>query len=488
LEAVAAHASGNSKKIKGRLLSEPAAGVYPAFSASGQDVWCEDFDEEGDAIVLSAVGARCGKAFKAHGRWSAIANTHIIRPNLQVIDLGYLWYLLNDEKFWERGGSAQPFVKVAATFKREVPVAPLNEQRRIVAKIEELFSKLDAGVAALQRAKALLKRFRQSVLKAAVTGELTRAWREAHRDQLEPADRLLKRILAKRRRKWEEAELAKLKAKGKTPTDDRWKAKYKEPQPPKTNDLPELPESWCWASLEQLGFVIGGLTKNPERARHARKLPYLRVANVYADELRLKDVEAIGVEEDEIGKLLLQAGDLLVVEGNGSVDQIGRMAVWDGRIDPCVHQNHIIKVRPAFQPFNRFTLCWLLSEDGRTLIKRLASSTSGLHTLSVSKVASIPVPLAPPKEQEMINKQVEGSLSAIDYLAPALHDLAERQSMLRQVILRSAFAGELVPQDPGDEPASLLMERIRGQWSTQAKRGQNRPARAREPVYRAAEA
>jgi type I restriction enzyme S subunit len=400
------------------------------------------------------------------------------------------WYLKCSKALAEAHASGTTFREISATrfASLPIPIAPVNEQRRIVAKIEELFSKLDAGVAALQRAKALLKRYRQSVLKAAVTGELTRAWRETHRHQLEPADRLLKRILDERRRKWEEAELAKLKANGKAPADHRWKAKYKEPQPPKMEGLPELPERWCWANLEQLGFVIGGLTKNPERARHARKLPYLRVANVYADELRLDDVETIGVEEAQVGKLLLKPGDLLVVEGNGSIDQIGRMAVWDGRIDPCVHQNHIIKVRPALQPFNRFTLCWLLSEEGRALIQHLASSTSGLHTLSISKVASISVPLAPATEQELINDEVERSLSAIDHLAPPLYDLAERQSMLRQAILRSAFTGELVPQDPGDEPASVLMERIRGQWSTQAKRGQNRPARVREPVYRAAEA
>ena len=116
-----------------------------------------------------------------------------------------------------------------------IPIPPANEQQRIVAKIDELFSELDAGVASLKRAKALLKKYRQAVLKAAVTGELTRDWRERHQGEIkESGAELLQRILKARRAAWEAAELKKLRAKGKPPKDDRWKQKYKEPQPPDT--------------------------------------------------------------------------------------------------------------------------------------------------------------------------------------------------------------------------------------------------------------
>ncbi len=124
------------------------------------------------------------------------------------------------------------------------------EQQRIVAKIDELFSELDAGVASLKRARALLKKYRQAVLKAAVTGELTRDWRERHKGEIrESGADLLQRILKARRQAWEAAELKKLRAKGKPPKDDRWKQKYKEPQPPDTTGLPDLPEGWVWATL-----------------------------------------------------------------------------------------------------------------------------------------------------------------------------------------------------------------------------------------------
>ena len=118
-----------------------------------------------------------------------------------------------------------------------VAIPPAREQQRIVAKIDELFSELDAGVASLQRARALLKKYRQAVLKAAVTGELTRDWRERHKGEIrETGADLLQRILKARRATWEAAELKKLRAKGDRPRDDRWKQKYKEPHPPDTTE------------------------------------------------------------------------------------------------------------------------------------------------------------------------------------------------------------------------------------------------------------
>src|SRR5205085_4267949 len=140
-------------------------------------------------------------------------------------------------------------------------------------------------------------------------------------------------------------QLAKMQAAGKPPKNDEWKHKYQEPAAPDRSELPELPEGWIWTNIEQVGEVSGGLTKNQKRERLPLKMPYLRVANVYAGELDLAEVKNIGIEESELGRVLLTAGDLLVVEGNGSIDQIGRVALWDGRIEPCLHQNHLIKVR-----------------------------------------------------------------------------------------------------------------------------------------------
>ena len=230
---------------------------------------------------------------------------------------------------------------------------------------------MDAGMVALERVQTNLKRYRTAVFKAAVEGSLTEAWREENPD-VEPGSELLESILKERRERWEKDQLAAYEKKGKKPPEN-WRSKYNEPAGPDTEDLPDLPQGWCWTSVEQLGYVIGGLTKNQKRASLPFRLPYLRVANVYADELQLDDIEEIGVGENELGRVLLQKGDLLVVEGNGSPDQIGRVALWDGSIDPCVHQNHLIKVRFVARALGKLVLHWLLSVSGREHIKRVAT-------------------------------------------------------------------------------------------------------------------
>jgi type I restriction enzyme S subunit len=232
---------------------------------------------------------------------------------------------------------------------------------------------------------------------------------------------------------------------------------------PDTSDLPELPEGWCWATLEQLGLVTGGLTKNAKRDTIPTTFPYLRVANVYANELRLEDVARIGVEQSEIARVLLCPGDLLVVEGNGSIDQIGRVALWDGSIDPCLHQNHIIKVRFVPISLSGWVLQWLLSPGGRQAVQTVASSTSGLHTLSISKVASLPVPLCPMAEQERLREGVDRLLSVTSDAEAVTSKTVARCARLRQSILRWTFEGRLVNQDPADEPAHVLLERIRAE-------------------------
>ena len=301
----------------------------------------------------------------------------------------------------------------------------MDKQKQIVAEIEKQFTRLDEPVANLKLVKANLKRYKAAVLKAAVEGKLTEECRKQHPD-VEPASKLLERILAERRKMWS------------------GKGKYKEPEAPGATGLPPLPKGWTWARLEQLGMTFGGLTKNQKRAKLTKKFPYLRVANVYANELRLDEIEHIGVQESELNKLLLRKGDLLVVEGNGSKNQIGRLAIWDGSIDPCVHQNHLIKVRLVVGLMNKWILFWLLSPVGRHFIEEVSSSTSGLYTLSVNKVGDLPVIVPSLAEQEQIVAEVERRLSVIEELEAAVLANLTRADRLRQSILGQAFSGNLL--------------------------------------------
>ncbi len=346
---------------------------------------------------------------------------------------------------------------------------PLNEQRRIVAKVEELFSDLDTGVAALKRAKANLKRYRAAVLKAAVEGKLTEEWRAKHPAK-EPASKLLERILAERRQKWEANQLAKFAAAKKEPPKN-WREKYVEPTPPDTNGLPELPEGWCWASVEQTSEVQGGIQKQPKRAPKHNSFPFLRVANVHRNRLELEEIHQIELFGNELERLHLLPDDLLVVEGNGSKTEIGRSAIWSGEIKNCVHQNHIIRVR-FLAGSSRYLNAYWNSPSGSGRVMKQAASTSGLYTLSVTKVCDLPVPLAPLAEQTQIVAEVEEKLSLIAAAEKQIATDIIRVARLRQSILKQAFEGKLVPQDPKDEPASVLLERIKTKRDSTMKDGE----------------
>ena len=148
--------------------------------------------------------------------------------------------------------------------------------------------------------------------------------------------------------------------------------------------------------LSELATITGGLTKNSKRNTFSLKMPYLRVANVFFNRLDLNEILEIGVREDEIGKTLLEAGDLLFVEGNGSIEQIGRVAIWDGSINQILHQNHLIKARfhkKTILP--EFALFYFMSQEGRQQIISKSVSTSGLNTLSVNKISSLILPMPP---------------------------------------------------------------------------------------------
>ena len=145
--------------------------------------------------------------------------------------------------------------------------------------------------------------------------------------------------------------------------------------------------------MKDVAVVTSGLTKNARCPLFPNKMMYLRVANVLFNELDLSDVQTIGVQDAEIEKCLLKEGDLLFVEGNGSPDQIGRVSVWDGSISPVLHQNHIIKARfNTEQMYPQFAMHYFMTPAGREQILSNAATTSGLYTLSLSKIANFSIP------------------------------------------------------------------------------------------------
>ncbi len=386
----------------------------------------------------------------------------VLNPASKIDSRFVFYYIQNDEFVTTlnpiQRGTSYPAVRDADVLQQTIPLPPLAEQRRIVAEIETQFTRLDASVAALRRARANLKRYRASVLKDACEGRLVPTEAELARSEgrdYEPAAVLLERILAERRARWE--------------SQEKRQGKYREPSAPDASALPQLPEGWAWANVEQLAEIQGGIQKQPKRAPADNPYPFLRVANVLRGYLDLEEVHEIELFTGELDKLRLVPGDLLIVEGNGSPSQIGRMAIWKGDIEDCVHQNHIIRARLVGGLSSQYVETYWNSPTGASQVSQIASSTSGLYTLSVSKVSVLPIPLPPLAEQRRIVAEVERRLSVAQQAEAAVEASLARAERLRQSILKQAFSGKLVPQDPGDEPASALLERIRAEREAEAQ-------------------
>jgi type I restriction enzyme S subunit len=429
LDRVARHHSGNSKLIKGKLHDAPADNLFPAFSATGQDVWRDAFDREGDAIIISAVGARCGKCFLARGRWSAIANTHVVWPDPEKADIKFLWYLLNDEQFWIRSGSAQPFVAVRKTFEKEIFVPPLPEQRRIVAEIEKQFTRLEAGVAALRRVQANLKRYRAAVLKAACEGRLVPTEAALARSPrstkngppaYETGAALLARILTERRQNWQ------------------GRGQYKEPAAPAAAKLGPLPEGWTWATFEQIAErVTVGFVGSMKHEYVENGVPFLRGQNVRENRFDPEGLLCVSPEfHQKLSKSALRPGDLAVVR-SGSV---GVTCVIPDSLPDANCSDLVLIQRPlGFVP--RYGAYYMNS-----LAKRhVAAGKVGVALIhfNTKSVAALAVPLPPLAEQTRIVAEVERRLSVVEELESVVTANLQRATRLRQSILQKAFSGAL---------------------------------------------
>lgn len=336
-------------------------------------------------------------------------------------------------------GTAQKGIYLGALGELPIRVAPAREQERIVDRIDQLFSDIEEGERALERVQKLTERYRQSVLKAAVTGELTREWREKHKGPLESGEALLQRIHTVRR---------------------ETRVRQDNPTPPEMHDLASPPVGWKWASLDMVANVVGGITVDGKRsAEGCDVVPYLRVANVQRGYLDLAEVKTIVASRERIEQLRLLAGDVLFNEG-GDIDKLGRGWIWEGQLPLCIHQNHVFRARLFVPGPWAKIISWFGNVLGKELFMDLGKQTTNLASLSLSKLKGFPVPLMSLEEATEIVSRVEDALSVIDKQLLELAAQRAAAMSLRQAVLKAAFTGALVPQDLAEEPASALIERI----------------------------
>lgn len=363
-------------------------------------------------------------------------------------------------------------LKPADLASQNFPLPPAPEQIRIVEKLEELLSDLDAGVAELKAAQKKLGQYRQALLKAAVDGALTAEWRAARKvgagdTAPETGAQLLERILTERRARWETKQLAKFAEQGKSAPKD-WQKKYPEPVQLDTSDLPELPEGWVWASIEQIAsddpysLAIGPFGSNLKVSDYREDgVPLVFVRNirsgnyggVYTKYVTQEKAEALSAHS-------IAAGDVLITKMG---EPPGDADVYPEDQSPAIITADCIKVR-----------CWTgLMHPGflKTVInsyigqRQIGPMTQGVaqKKVSLGRFTSLAVPIPSIQEQDQLMELVSmANIEAVEQEV-AIEISLKQSAAQRKNILRAAFSGQLVPQDPNDEPASVLLERIRAE-------------------------
>jgi type I restriction enzyme S subunit len=390
----------------------------------------------------------------------------------------FLFFQILSEDFLQplhalQTGSSYPAVRNRDVFAQPIVLAPEREQKQIAAKLDAALTRMANGEKAARRALERLQRYRAAVLHAAVTGELTREWREAQQKNkkadLETGKALSQRLLAARRARWEEAELERLRAVGKAPKDDKWKSRYPEPTPPRTDDLPNLPKGWIWASLDQIGELNRGKSKHRPRGDtrlYGGPYPFIQTGDIRKSGGTIREHTQTYSEFGLKQSRLWPTGTLCITIA-ANIAETGILsypACFPDSVVGFVQDDTLLKVR--------FVEFFIRSEKSE--LERYAPATAQKN-INIELLKGLSISLPPFAEQSEIVREVERRLSAGDRLAAVLEQQSARADATRQSLLREAFAGRLVPQNPNDEPASVLLERIRAARETEAKKPKGKP-------------
>ena len=387
----------------------------------------------------------------------------VLRPRYPI-DEKFAYYACRSLRLPDRGYSRHySFLK-----RSKFPLPPVGEQRRIVAKIEVLYSELDKGIESLKTAREQLKAYRQAVLKQAFEGKLTAQWREENKDKLETPDQLLARIKHEREARYQQ-KLADWKSDVNAwemsgrPGKKRPKPRLPKPLSKLTDEdlveLPDLPDSWLWDKLGWMtcGAEYGTAAKSSESG----KIPVLRMGNIQNAKFDWTDLVYTS-DRAEIEKYLLQSGDVLFNRTN-SPELVGKTAIYRGE-QPALFAGYLIRVNniPTVvhsQHLNLFLSSHVAKHHGNKV------KTDGVNQSNINgeKLQNYPFPYCSPPEQNEIIRILDEKLSITDQMEPDIDQELRRAEALRQSILKRAFSGQLVEQDPNDEPASVLLERIRAE-------------------------
>jgi type I restriction enzyme S subunit len=386
---------------------------------------------------------------------------HVLRPEPGIAASWIAHFLLRHDfrqaaQRQMTGGVGQMRVPASFLEAEAVPVPPTAEQERILDTLEELLSDLDAGLAALQRAKAKLKLYRASVLKAAASGDLTADWRAVH-PEAEPASALLDRILGERRQLWEAKQLEKFVTSGK-PAQTNWKAKYQEPVAPSVSKLPTLPVGWCWATLDQLSeFITSGSRGWKEFYSDTGPL-FIRSQDIRTDTVDLSRIACVNPPVGSEGKrTAVKKMDLLVTITGANVT---KAALLKESIGEAYVSQHVGLIHFVLPTIANWVHQYITTPSGGRARLLEAAYGAGKPGLNLDNLKTLAIPLPPEEEQDRIVGLVNDQLNVITEASKESVTKMTTAGLLRQAILIAAFAGNLVSHDPQDESGPVLLQRV----------------------------
>lgn len=326
------------------------------------------------------------------------------------IDKTYVEYLwrANESRIQEMGtGTTVKGIRLEDIRGLDVPLAPSAEQSRIANQLDTLLTRIQNCSDRFDAIPALLKRFRQTTLDSATLGSLTKSWREDNGGEYE----------------------------------------------------------WKDVRLSDIAEVQGGVTKDAKKQSALdEEVPYLRVANVQRGYIDLTEVKTIRVPNVKLESLLLQNGDVLFNEG-GDLDKLGRGWVWESQIPRCTFQNHVFRARLFDKGNQPKFVSWWGNSRGLDYFIRSGKQTTNLASINKTMLAALPIRLPSAAEQAEIVRRVEALFALADNIEARYAAARAQAQRLSPLVLAKAFRGELVPQDPNDEPASELLKRIRAEKS-----------------------
>jgi len=379
-----------------------------------------------------------------------------IRTNKETEPKWVLYYLGSSEGYKAIQRRVHGVHLIASRARNiEIPLAPPEQQIQIVAEIEKQFSRLDEAVANLKRVKANLKRYKAAVLKAAVEGKLTEEWRKAHPD-VEPADKLLERILTERRKKWEQTELAKIKAKGKIPKDNKWKKKYKEPTGPNLEEIGNLPKKWTWGTWDQISnWVTYGFTRPMPHVDEGA--PIVTAKHVKNGKIDFVNTHKTPQEnyENLSDKDRPEPNDILITKDG----TIGRVAIVPEHNGFCINQSvAVIWLRSC--PIKRKFLLAIIDSDLTQKPILVKARGVAIQHLSITDFAKLTIPIPPLDEQDELVSVTESKLSVIEEIDSIVDSNLKRAERLRQSILSKAFSGNLITAQENIDSESNLKKLV----------------------------